>query len=145
MCSYAFGGLQPEVEATLEFRARTCGVLSTPNYYRILYAYHVHRGNFRQGKNNDYLLLTLFLLTSEYIAARAMYNNAQGLGKVMPSTFHVDVIANQARSYLAAINALHLVDAAHAWILVDDTSDGDMIDIDDKDDNKVKDYTSVSN
>ncbi|KAI8053729.1 nucleoporin Nup120/160-domain-containing protein [Syncephalis plumigaleata] len=112
LCSYAFGGLQSEVEATLEFRARTCGVLATPNYYRVLYAYHVHRGNFRQ-------------------AARAMYNNAQGLGKVMPSTFHVDVIANQARSYLAAINALHLVDGTHAWILVDDTNDAGMLGMDD--------------
>ncbi|KAI9596109.1 nucleoporin Nup120/160-domain-containing protein [Syncephalis fuscata] len=104
LCGYAFGALQSEVETTLEFRARTCGVLSTPNYYRVLYAYHVHRGNFRH-------------------AARAMYNNAQGLGRVMPSTFHVDVIANQARSYLAAMNALHLVDGAHAWILVDDVDD----------------------
>ncbi|RKP08682.1 nucleoporin Nup120/160-domain-containing protein [Thamnocephalis sphaerospora] len=102
LCDYAFMGLQPEVDRTLQFKARNSDVFATPNYYKVLYSYNVFRGDFRN-------------------AARAMYQLARRLqDAVCTTSSHLDTIADQARSYLAAINALHLVERSHAWIVVEE-------------------------
>ena len=51
LSSLPFAGLQGELESTLAFKARN--VLVTvdlrPNYYKILYAHHVRRSDYRNG------------------------------------------------------------------------------------------------
>jgi hypothetical protein len=55
------------------------------------------------------------------IAARAMYSYARRIQKVAPtSNIHLEAISSQAQAYLAAINALHLVDPKNAWIVIED-------------------------
>ena len=57
---FPYVGMTPEVEKTLQFKARTESLSSVikdpsrPNYYKILYSYFVYRNDFRQGR------LTLF-------------------------------------------------------------------------------------
>lgn len=50
MNSYAFVGLQGELERNLAFRARNSDPLASPNYYEILYAYHLAKGDYRSGQ-----------------------------------------------------------------------------------------------
>jgi hypothetical protein len=48
---YSFIGLQGELERNLSFRARNSDPFSHPNYYKILYAYHMSKGDYRNGKS----------------------------------------------------------------------------------------------
>ncbi|KAJ2006366.1 hypothetical protein H4R26_001410 [Coemansia thaxteri] len=116
LCRLGFAGQQAEVEQSLLFKARHSDVAARPCYYKILYAFHVYRGNFRN-------------------AASAMYQYARRLGG--------GNLAEQARALLACSNALRLVDAQHAWVVVgragpprkrartggDDVGGGDDVDI----------------
>ena len=45
-----FIGFQTDVEDTLAFKARNTDPLSRPNYAKILYAWHVFKGDYRSGK-----------------------------------------------------------------------------------------------
>ncbi|KAJ1982822.1 hypothetical protein H4R34_001590 [Dimargaris verticillata] len=141
---WSFGGLQPEVERTLLFKARNSDITlapladgqvaasqsdqdarriaapgqtrndgerqvtahqspaaASPNYYKILYAYHIYRGDYRN-------------------ASSIMYQYAQRLQTVShrdPASF-IGCLIEQAKVYLTAIQALELVDAEYAWITV---------------------------
>ncbi|KAJ3142017.1 hypothetical protein HK100_003880 [Physocladia obscura] len=114
MCMrYSFGKLQSEVEETLIFKAKTRNVVPIPtkhtagagcdpNYHQILYAYYTFRGDNRS-------------------AGAIMYDYARRLNLVASFDIGgkslVDVITEQARAYLAAINALSLVKIDYQWIL----------------------------
>ncbi|KAJ1971764.1 hypothetical protein H4R35_005072 [Dimargaris xerosporica] len=141
---WSFGGLQPEVERTLLFKARNSDITlaplangqmaasqsdqaarrlagpdqtghdserqdsahrpasaALPNYYKILYAYHIYRGGYRN-------------------ASSIMYQYAQRLQTLPhrdPASF-IGCLIEQAKVYLTAIQALELVDAEYAWITV---------------------------
>ncbi|KAJ1799176.1 hypothetical protein LPJ59_002014, partial [Coemansia sp. RSA 2399] len=97
----SFAGLQEDVERSLLFKARHSDILvSRPNYYKILYSFHIHRGNYRN-------------------AASAMYQYARRLSTHM--LYGGDVgssLAEQAQALLACINGLGLVDKRYAWVVV---------------------------
>ncbi|KAH9817318.1 nucleoporin Nup120/160-domain-containing protein [Melampsora americana] len=98
---FSFLGLQNEFERTISFRARNSDPMSTPNYYQVLYAYHITKGDYRS-------------------AGMAMYQHGKRVGEVTMRGAGGDayqcLMTQQCQSYLAAINALSLVPAKHAWI-----------------------------
>ncbi|KAF9922637.1 hypothetical protein FBU30_007246 [Linnemannia zychae] len=97
---FAFPGLQDDVERMLVSKAQQSPVLSSPNYYRTLYAYHTYRGDYKK-------------------AATHMYEYAR---RLMSSSHHVESVklclVEASETYLAAINALHLVGPDSAWVTV---------------------------
>lgn len=56
---WSFIGLQSELESILNFRARNSDPTAVPNYYRILYAYHVAKGDYRSGALSFFFPLPL--------------------------------------------------------------------------------------
>lgn len=50
LSTFSFAGLEADLERNLAFRARNSDPLGTPNYYKILYAYHVAKGDYRSGE-----------------------------------------------------------------------------------------------
>ncbi len=48
---FNFASLQSEIEDTLSFKARNSDPFSTPDYFKILYAYHMHRGDLKSGES----------------------------------------------------------------------------------------------
>ncbi|WVR06261.1 hypothetical protein IAU60_003291 [Kwoniella sp. DSM 27419] len=97
--SLGFIGFQKDVEELLRFKARNSNPLRTPNYYKVLYSWHISRGDYRSAGEIMYLQGRRF---------------AEGSSN-MPA---FELSAMQARSYLAAINALSLVDKRNAWVSV---------------------------
>ncbi|OXB37292.1 hypothetical protein LQV05_003644 [Cryptococcus neoformans] len=98
--SLGFIGFQRDVEELLRFKARNSDPLRRPNYYKVLYSWHVTRGDYRSAGEVMYLQGRRF---------------AEGSSSKYP-TFELS--AMQARSYLAAINALSLVEKRNAWFSV---------------------------
>ncbi|PLW49745.1 hypothetical protein PCASD_01568 [Puccinia coronata f. sp. avenae] len=91
-------GLQTEFEKTISFRARNSDPLVPPNYFAILYAYHMNRADYRS-------------------AAIAMYQHGRKIGDIsLKGGAFQFLMTQQCQSYLAAINALSLVPEKHAWI-----------------------------
>ncbi|KAL1924308.1 uncharacterized protein VTP21DRAFT_7343 [Calcarisporiella thermophila] len=99
LTEFSFSGLQHEVERTLLFKARNSSALEKPNYYNVLYSYHVFRGDYRN-------------------AASVMYQYARRLGALVKPKSFVDVVAEQAKALLAAINSLAMVDDPYGWIVI---------------------------
>ncbi|SPO20321.1 related to nuclear pore complex protein Nup160 [Ustilago trichophora] len=104
---FTFPGLQSEVERTLSFKARNSDPLSVPNYYSVLYSYHVFRGDLKS-------------------AGAVMYQHAERLGElhrsgpagsdgIDPLERFMVVAVEQAQSYLASINALTMLKHENAW------------------------------
>ncbi|KAJ2805385.1 hypothetical protein H4R20_002110 [Coemansia guatemalensis] len=100
LCRLGFPGLQEEIERNLLFKARHSDILALPNYYKILYSFHVYRGNYRN-------------------AASAMYQYAQRLSIVMRHSGDVaQLLVDQGQALLACINGLSIVDKQYAWVVV---------------------------
>lgn len=98
--SLGFIGFQKEVEERLNFKARNSDPLRTPNYYDVLYSWHISRGDYRS-------------------AGETMYAKAVRFGEASTTRLNrLELAAFRARSYLGAINALSLVDKRNAWISV---------------------------
>ncbi|WWC70656.1 uncharacterized protein I206_104607 [Kwoniella pini CBS 10737] len=98
--SLGFIGFQKDVEEMLRFKARNSDPLRFPNYYKVLYSWHIARGDYRS-------------------AGEIMYLQGRRLAEGSSSKFPAfEQSAMQARSYLAAINALALVDKRNAWVSV---------------------------
>ncbi|XP_022094945.1 nuclear pore complex protein Nup160-like isoform X2 [Acanthaster planci] len=95
LCQFPYIDLHDEVVSIMESRARSVDLLTTHNYYDLLYAFHIFRGNYRK-------------------AASAVYEHAVRLGLEVPS---LDGLRKQAKCYLAAMNALELVNQDFAWII----------------------------
>ncbi|KAG8902782.1 hypothetical protein FRB99_004117 [Tulasnella sp. 403] len=93
-----FVGYQVEVERHLAFKARNADPLAWPNYAKVLYAWYVFRGDYRN-------------------AGQAMFRQARRLQEVPchPDDY-IDIATGQAQCYLAAINCLSLVDPKNAWV-----------------------------
>nr|XP_034311974.1 nuclear pore complex protein Nup160 [Crassostrea gigas] len=94
LVGFPYIDLQEEVVSILESRARTVDI-TTQNYYDILYAFYVTRNNF--GK-----------------AGAVMYEHGMRLGREVPPK---QGLQKQAHCYLAAMNALRLVNPIYAWIV----------------------------
>lgn len=93
--------LQPHVERQLSFQARNAAPLARPNYFGVLYAYHVARGDHTS-------------------AAASMYQHARrlrlaALAAAADTDLARTLAVQQAQSYLAAIHVLALLPPAHAW------------------------------
>ncbi|GAA6053519.1 hypothetical protein JCM3770_000306 [Rhodotorula araucariae] len=100
LTSFSFSGLEAELERNLSFRARNSDPLAYPNYYKVLYAYHVAKGDFRS-------------------AGTVMFQQGRRLGEMTARQGSFRELATlQCQSYLAATNALALVAQEHAWIAV---------------------------
>ncbi|ODN74422.1 hypothetical protein L202_06819 [Cryptococcus amylolentus CBS 6039] len=96
-----FIGLQRDVEELLRFKARNSDPLRTPNYYKVLYSWHITRGDYKSSGEIMYLQGRRF---------------AEGTSSSRLPAF--ELTAMQARSYLAAINALSLIEKKNAWVSV---------------------------
>ncbi|PWZ01373.1 hypothetical protein BCV70DRAFT_198803 [Testicularia cyperi] len=107
LLNFTFPGLQREVERTLSFKARNSDPLSMPNYYSVLYSYHIFRGDLKS-------------------AGAVMYQHAERLGEMhragssgidgLDALDHFMMLAvEQAQSYLASINVLTMLRPEHAW------------------------------
>jgi len=77
--------------------------MTVPNYYKILYSYHVSRGDYRS-------------------AGTVMYQQARRIGEITPSSSSGpsfrDLVTAQCQSYLAATNALSLVSNENSWVAI---------------------------
>ncbi|KAG9102343.1 hypothetical protein FRC06_002102 [Ceratobasidium sp. 370] len=113
-----FVGYHVEVERTLSFKARHTDPFAWPDYAKVLYAWHVFRGDYRSAG------------AAMYERARRLGEEAVagfGVGGAGPQDEFVQVANVQARCYLAAINSLELVDPSHSWVLLSATmDDGDQ-------------------
>jgi nuclear pore complex protein Nup160 len=98
--SLGFIGFQKEVEERLNFKARNSDPCRNPNYYEVLYSWHISRGDYRSAGETMY--------------AQANRYTESGSSKLN----HTQAAALRARSFLAAINALSLVDKRNAWIAI---------------------------
>ncbi|BGP21800.1 nuclear pore complex protein Nup160 [Rhodotorula toruloides] len=108
LTTFSFSGLEADLERNLAFRARNSDPLARPNYYRVLYAYHAAKGDYRS-------------------AGTVMYQQGRRLGELSTKQLgsYRDIATLQCQSYLAAANALSLVAREHAWLAVveDDASE----------------------
>lgn len=84
-----------DLERIVESRARSLDLLSS-NYYNFLYSFHMKKGNLRK-------------------AATMMYEQGVRLGQ--ETTGDSESLHQQAKCYLACLNALRLVDPRYAWIV----------------------------
>lgn len=57
LCTFSFAGLEADLERNLAFRARNSDPLGKPNYYKVLYAYHVAKGDYRSGTSRSAMIL----------------------------------------------------------------------------------------
>jgi len=46
----SFVGFQGQVEEILRFKANHSDPLRFPNYYKVLYSWHISRGDYRSGR-----------------------------------------------------------------------------------------------
>lgn len=102
LVEFQYAELENDLADILEHRARGTDLLTSQhNYYDLLYAFHVQRGNFRK-------------------AASAMYEQAYRIGcEFSPSTSDGNIkhLQKQLDCLAACINCLYLVDEENRWIL----------------------------
>ncbi|KAG6888649.1 hypothetical protein C0992_007907 [Termitomyces sp. T32_za158] len=100
LMSFNFSGLADEVEEALAFKARNIDPRVQPSYSKILYTWFIRRGDYRS-------------------AALAMYQRARRLQDLItdPELF-ASLAEEQLEAFNLSINALSLVDARNAWILL---------------------------
>jgi nuclear pore complex protein Nup160 len=115
--SLGFVGFQKEVENMLSFKARNSDPLRFPNYYKVLYSWHIARGDYRSGKwkAGEEEVREADLDEAGEIMYLQGRRFSEGVGSRVPP---FEVATMHARSLLAAINALALVDKRNAWVSV---------------------------
>lgn len=104
------------MERILSDKAVKADVMSRPNYYDVLYAFYVFRGNYRAGtcprprpaprRSRGVTRLAAGLAMCD-LAGRLAIEGPPGAASFQ----------GQARCYAAALSALHLVDPRYAWKL----------------------------
>jgi nuclear pore complex protein Nup160 len=98
---FGFIDLAHKVEARLRFLADNSDPLKPPSYYKILYSWYISRGDYCS-------------------AGDIMYRQAQRFKHVSHKDLSLErSFSLQAQSYVAAINALQLVEKKSAWIIVE--------------------------
>ncbi|GAA5940387.1 uncharacterized protein JCM15063_002619 [Sporobolomyces koalae] len=100
LTTLSFVGLEGDLERNLSFRARNSDPLAQPDYYKVLYAWHVSKGDYKS-------------------AGTVMYQQARRIGEIaLRGGSFRDLATVQCQSYLAAANALSLVKQEHAWVAI---------------------------
>lgn len=106
-----FAGMQNEVERNLSFKARNSNPTSSPNFYSILYSYHISRG--------DYKSAGAVMYQQAHRLADLHRHQVDKVVRPIPSLAaaeeYVAIAIQQARSYLASINALSMLSEQDAW------------------------------
>jgi len=122
LCSLSFAGMLPQVQKILEFKARNSQVPSIPNYYKILYSFYVSKGDYLNGcpstRNSN---LASFqratrINNPSLSAAKSMYNYGKRLGE-QSGRFSLGIAGEEARAFLASINALSLLSKPHSFFV----------------------------
>ncbi|OZJ06288.1 hypothetical protein BZG36_00816 [Bifiguratus adelaidae] len=99
LCEYPFVGMQEHVERILTETAAIADITSTPNYYKILYAYYAMKSDWQK-------------------ASWSMYAYADSLEQASANRPFVDVTTELANSYLAALVAMQLVHGDSARLVM---------------------------
>ncbi|KAF9906613.1 hypothetical protein EC991_000413 [Linnemannia zychae] len=103
---FPFPGLYEDVERMLVSKAQQTPILSSPNYYKALFAYHTYRGDYKK-------------------AATHMYEYARRLLSSSPHAESVKLLLTEAsETYLTAINSLHLAGPDSAWVIINNAGYG---------------------
>ncbi|KAJ1392235.1 putative nuclear pore complex protein [Sesbania bispinosa] len=93
-------GLVEKVEQELAWKAERSDLSAKPNLYKLLYAFQLHQHNWRRAANYIYMY-------SARLRTEAALKDNQG-GSLM--------LQERLNALSAAVNALHLVHPAYAWI-----------------------------
>ncbi|CCM04030.1 uncharacterized protein FIBRA_06187 [Fibroporia radiculosa] len=126
LMSFNFAGLADEVEDALSFKARNADPRIRPFYSRILYSWHVSRGDYRNGERSH--LRSRSSQASQqgsiFTAALTMYQRARKLANLIgdPSNF-TSLTELQLEAYVTSMNALALTDQKSAWIVLPVTAE----------------------
>jgi len=122
LTTFSFSGLEAELERNLSFRARNSDPLAHPNYYKVLYAHHVAKSDFRSGASCPPSFVRAAgsrQVVAACAAGTVMFQQGRRLGEMSARQGSFRELATlQCQSYLAATNALSLVSKDHAWIAV---------------------------
>ncbi|XP_017979220.1 PREDICTED: nuclear pore complex protein NUP160 [Theobroma cacao] len=95
-----FIGLADKIEQELAWKAERTDILAKPNPYKLLYAFEMHRHNWRRAASYIYL-----------------YSARLRTESILKDQQHMSVTLHERLNALsAAVNALHLVHPAYAWI-----------------------------
>jgi hypothetical protein len=117
LISFNFMSFQDEVEQILAWKARNTDPRAQPDYFKILYAWYIVRGDYRSGR----VILSEVYPPADanpFTAGGAVYQQGRRLA-LMQGQSNDDpklLATSQAGCYLAAINALSLVDSKNAWV-----------------------------
>ncbi|KAE8022771.1 hypothetical protein FH972_008545 [Carpinus fangiana] len=95
-----FIGLSDKVEQELAWKAERSDILAKPNLYKLLYAFEMHRHNWRRAAG--YIYLYSARLRTEAALKDYLYTSL--------------VLQERLNGLSAAINALYLVHPVYAWI-----------------------------
>ncbi|OMO76186.1 Suppressor of auxin resistance [Corchorus capsularis] len=95
-----FIGLADKVERELAWKAERTDIAAKPNIYKLLYAFEMHRHNWRRAASYIYL-----------------YSARLKTESVLKDQQHTSITLQERLNALSvAVNALHLVHPAYAWI-----------------------------
>ncbi|CAK8537443.1 unnamed protein product [Lathyrus sativus] len=93
-------GLVEKVEQELAWKAERSDISAKPNLYKLLYAFQLHQHNWRREANYIYMY-------SARLKTEAALKDNQGSSMMLQERLN---------AVSAAVNALHLVHPAYAWI-----------------------------
>ncbi|KAG2402562.1 Nuclear pore complex protein [Vigna angularis] len=93
-------GLVEKVEQELAWKAERSDISAKPNLYKLLYAFQMHRHNWRRAANYIYMY-------SARLRTEAALKDSVGSSLMLQERLN---------ALSAAVNALHLVHPAYAWI-----------------------------
>lgn len=121
LLTFNFAGLQAELERTLSFKARNSDPLHEGvNYYHILYAFHVRRGDLKSAGATMWQMGVRIrdIYRRKIVQAR----RAQYSAGLLSANYDEDEQKQlqgyailEAECYLASINALSLINEDNAW------------------------------
>lgn len=127
LLSLPFIGLENHVEQELTFRARNSDPMSTPNYYQILFAWHIMKTDYRQGmpmrstRGMSKLTLPSPAGVTMYLQGRRIAEHLNSIrnrrhGESSRSgEDYGNYLAKQAQCYLAVIQAFSLTNSKNSW------------------------------
>lgn len=130
LLSLPFVGLENQVEQELTFRARNSDPMSTPNYYQILFAWHIMKTDYRQGmmfaESRDCSKLTLVSSAgvTMYLQGRRIADHLNPISDrrhgdaARSGEDYGNHLAKQAQSYLAVLQTFSLTDSKNSWFTV---------------------------
>lgn len=112
LLEFSFPGLQSQVETTLAFKARNCNPLERPNFWRVLYAYYIERGDL---KTAGMVMYQQARRLGDEQRIGILSNGRNQISNQKLAQQYVELSQLQAFSYLAAINALSLLSEKDSW------------------------------